>query len=495
MPKIYEPTSARSKGVSFVRQRIIYSLVLLVSINAALALWLYWLQPVAVVLVLPVVVGLLAFWLYRWATQSFAALQDVCEALAAAERGNLSVRITGTRGLGEFGKVTWQLNEFLDIVEAYFKDISTCFMRAAKEDFARKAFKQGMPGAFGRSMDNINRALDAMQQAIEFSRKNRLNSELHALNSGSLLRNLASNQSDLAEVSRTMDEVLKLARDNEQGAAASQATVHAMTSSFGEMRQHMTETGQTAQALGEATQTIGQTVRLISEIADQTNLLALNAAIEAARAGEVGRGFAVVADEVRKLAERTRVATQEIGEIIANLSARVQVVVNQTTALGERVSAISERVSNFASEFDAVANSAKQTITALNQAKDLASASLVKLDHVLFMQRGYIAVEHGGKGEAAAAVTVGYHNSDLGAWYSKGPGKQAFAGTPAYGAFETPHRQMHSAIQRAIEAARQDWAHHPAILEAIVAAMREAEAGSSNIIRLLGEMVKQKYPS
>jgi len=65
--------------------------------------------------------------------------------------------------------------------------------------------------------------------------------------------------------------------------------------------------------LGNKAENAGQAVRIIREIADQTNLLALNAAIEAARAGDQGRGFAVVADEVRKLAERTRIATEEIG--------------------------------------------------------------------------------------------------------------------------------------------------------------------------------------
>jgi methyl-accepting chemotaxis protein len=69
-------------------------------------------------------------------------------------------------------------------------------------------------------------------------------------------------------------------------------------------------------ALGEQAQGIGAIMNVISDIADQTNLLALNAAIEAARAGDAGRGFAVVADEVRKLAEKTMVATKEVGDAI-----------------------------------------------------------------------------------------------------------------------------------------------------------------------------------
>ncbi len=60
---------------------------------------------------------------------------------------------------------------------------------------------------------------------------------------------------------------------------------------------------------------IADKINLIDDVAYQTNLLALNAAIEAARAGEHGKGFAVVAGEVRKLAERSQVASREIGEL------------------------------------------------------------------------------------------------------------------------------------------------------------------------------------
>lgn len=68
-------------------------------------------------------------------------------------------------------------------------------------------------------------------------------------------------------------------------------------------------------------------VEIIGEITSQTGLLALNASIEAARAGEAGRGFAVVASEISGMATRTNEATENITDLIGNVSAAISEVV------------------------------------------------------------------------------------------------------------------------------------------------------------------------
>ncbi|WP_169208783.1 methyl-accepting chemotaxis protein [Aromatoleum petrolei] len=134
----------------------------------------------------------------------------------------------------------------------------------------------------------------------------------------------------------------------------------------GHISDRVREAEATVQELGTHSTRISAIVQLIKEVADQTNLLALNAAIEAARAGEAGRGFAVVADEVRGLAERTRIATEDIGGMVLAMQRLAGNVNSDMATVGGKVRDGQTHANQAAERIIAIQSNTRQLSEAVN---------------------------------------------------------------------------------------------------------------------------------
>ena len=308
-------------------------------------------------------------------------IATVCE---EGSCGNLESRIFEIPQPGVIGRIQTNINNLLDITDAFVRESSGSAKYLSQRKYFRQVLLRGLPGSFNHAARTLNGARDTMEASVDdfvhFAESNVGGVVSGISSSATQMRNSAQAMTQIAqELNQSVSEI------GQQVANSSLMMHHAA--------REAERTNEVMKKLAAAADKVGEVVDMIQEIARKTNLLALNATIEAARAGEAGKAFAVVAGQVRGLADQTEGATEDISQQIAVMQSVTSDAVAVIKGIGETVTEMNDAMNAIASRVnrDGARRSVSEQITVTQAANDTGHAAKEVFDAASTLT---VAAEH-----------------------------------------------------------------------------------------------------
>lgn len=431
---------------------------------------------------LNIIFALLIFKYVQKTEKSIAESQKI---LSNALKGNLEVRDTHIVEQGVLGKLSWDINNFMDQLEVFMREVNIAIDYASRNKFFRRVNLSGLNYTFKRTAGKINKAIDAMEHEYTVQKEKNFVTELSR--TGKPLNvSFSMVQHQLADGVQQLNETAKKADETAIASNQSIAEAGEVIEKLSTLTQHIENNNQAVDSLQNRANEIGEVVNLIKDIAEQTNLLSLNAAIEAARAGEHGRGFAVVADEVRKLAERTQKATAEIGISIQTLQQETGSISDSAEVMSQVSDEATKMIESFKEVLDGFNTSANDMKVDAQDLENVLMTTLIKIDHILFKSDAFGKV----MGHKGSQEMITHSTCRLTDWYANGA-KDKFQFTSVYKDIPKHHEVIHSSAIKSVEISKDGYneKNNHKIIENFV----EMENASETLFNLLDKMLKEYH--